>query len=898
MQQTVRTGFCRIMLSGLLVASMACRLMAGWNGAGVTGGTGGTDVNDPANWTGGLINNDYTAITGNAALQLTADHTPTNGLNFGTASSALCDLTLNGTKTLTLNASWLPAYPSTGNVMLASEAVSTLTLGKELTLNLAPSGHRYLIGSGQLVVDSLITGAGGFRITKGTGSAPFLHLRNKANSFTGEPSPIAGLFYFTSVADSGVLSALGAGSSLYCQTCSFIYNGTRDCSSNRKITLLLTPIFRNDSACGSLSLTGKLACGNNKGQHNMGFSGISSGTNLLEGCLANYSGTYLTKLTKYHSGTWRLTGTNTFTGWAGNDDISVLGGTLIADYTGDSSGAGSNRVFVAGRSLLLNNGELNFRGKAGTGNTTFQEMGVCTVEDYSASTLVVDANGGDGTTVELASFESVNTSSLLLIDLKGNAKLRTASAIPTSGATVRLVNGVLMNNNGADALFLIRDPDGRIGFPAQAADLSIVRHTNTLALTESNAATYAGDHLSLAADVTRTANLSFSTLVIDARANAVTLDMGGKSIQTSDSSKGRGIVAYGSHPVAVTNGTHGAQISSYLFNYGTGKFIWDIVNSKVYTVGGTGLVELRQTFSAYLTVMGATARLATNMIYTGGTVRIMGDGVVELGADLNGEAPGDYTGALGSSAGGIIFNNGGSLGGGGFSAYGRDRTVNLGGAGAKLTWGITAAFISDGKPFVLSSPYADATLIFENPLDLYTFAREFRVRNGSAAVDARLTGRISSGYVAGSLVKSGDGTLELTGAQAYRGNVSVIGGGLRLGADDVYAGGTNALVLSGATLDAGTNRNAFATLEILADSVIAVGDGTAELAFADSTGLAWDGTLTISGTLGANTLRFGTDGTGLTPAQIAAMTNRGCNVRIDAQGYLHRIPPGTLISVR
>ena len=245
-----------------------------------------------------------------------------------------------------------------------------------------------------------------------------------------------------------------------------------------------------------------------------------------------------------------------------------------------------------------------------------------------------------------------------------------------------------------------------------------------------------------------------------------------------------------------------------------------------------------------------------------------------------------------------MFNYSASFGGGGFSAYGRDRTVNLGGAGAKLTWGITTAFISDGKPFVLSSPYANATLIFENPLDLYNAAREFRVRNGSAAVDARLTGRISSDYVGGSLVKSGDGTLELTGAQAYRGNVSVIDGGLRLGANNVYAGGTNALVLCNATLDAGTNRNAFATLEIFADSVIAAGDGTAELSFADSTGLDWDGTLTVSGTLGANTLRFGTDGTGLTPAQIAAMTNRGCKVRIDAQGYLHRIPPGTLLSVR
>ena len=300
MQQKVRTGVCRIMLSGLLVASMACRLMAGWNGAGVTGGTGGTDVNDPANWTGGIINNDYTAITGNASLQLTADHIPTNGLNFGTASSVLCDLTLNGTKTLTLNASSLPAY-SGSHMQLPSNAFSTVTLGKDLTLNLAPSGNRYLIGSGQLVIDSLITGVGGFRTTTATGSAIALHLKNKANSFTGEASPIAGLIYFASVADSGVPSSLGAGISLSCQSCKFIYNGTRDCASNRKITLVTLSTLRNDSACGSLNLSGKLTISNK----NLTFilAGLSSGTNLITECLANYSGTLLTKLKKSDSGT-------------------------------------------------------------------------------------------------------------------------------------------------------------------------------------------------------------------------------------------------------------------------------------------------------------------------------------------------------------------------------------------------------------------------------------------------------------------------------------------------------------------------------------------------------------------------------------------------------------------
>ncbi|MFA7174896.1 MAG: hypothetical protein WC340_16090, partial [Kiritimatiellia bacterium] len=322
MKQNIEMKFSRIMLSGLLAASIVGQVLAGWNGAGVPGGTGGADINGPANWAGGIIDNDYTGITGNAALQLTADHTPTNGLSFGTAAGVLCDLTLNGTNTLTLDTSGLPAY-SDSHVLLPSNALSTVTLSKDLTLNLAPSGNRYLIGAGQLVVDSLITGPGGFRITAKTGKALSLYLRNDANNFTGESSPIAGSVYFTSIADSGVPSALGAGSSLLCQACKYIYTGTRDCSSNRRIWLYITPKLQNDSATGSLSLTGQLRFTSKNTTVLLG--GISSGTSLLEGNLANHASA-LTKLNKTDSGVWRLTGMNTFTGWAGNDDISVSGG--------------------------------------------------------------------------------------------------------------------------------------------------------------------------------------------------------------------------------------------------------------------------------------------------------------------------------------------------------------------------------------------------------------------------------------------------------------------------------------------------------------------------------------------------------------------------------------------
>jgi len=222
--------------------------------------------------------------------------------------------------------------------------------------------------------------------------------------------------------------------------------------------------------------------------------------------------------------------------------------------------------------------------------------------------------------------------------------------------------------------------------------------------------------------------------------------------------------------------------------------------------------------------------------------------------------------------------------------------LNLGGATGTVTWA-SGGFISEGKTLILSSPYANATLVFENPIALQARVREIREQNGSAAVDARLTGKIS-GYSVAGLVKSGEGTLELTAQQDYRGTVSVIGGGLRLGADNVYAGGTNALALSGATLDAGTSRNAFDTLDILTGSTIALGTGAAALSFADCRDMKWTGSLTLSGKLGPTTLRFGTDKNGLTAAQSASISMSGGSRYLDDLGYLRQVPRGSLISVK
>ncbi len=882
-------------LFSLWAGGAAMSASAAWNGAGTAGGdAAATNINDTANWSGGVIDNSFVTIVSNVDLTLTANHTTTNGLNLVDPDKILRHITFSGTNTLTLDGvvpgiSYTSSY--TRMLFLPSNTASTVTFKKGLKLSL-PAGDRYFTGHGLLFVDAQIIGAGAFHSSFRGGHQPWTYLRNDTNTFTGRIDGDAGNLHFTSVADKGKPSAFGAGTSISVNNYTIIYVGARDSFSNRDLSLLNGGCtIRNDSACGGLCLTGSVYIGQWVNT-DLFLDGISAGESLLSGTLKDYgydtasAKNLYTKLDKRHSGTWRLTGKNTFTGLpTSTTHIGLAGGTLIADYTNDVAGAGSNRVFAAGRNATFTDAKLVIRGKTGAGNTTWQSFGTNTVTDSTMNALLIDGNGGDGTAVVWDTLVMSGGVGLLRIEKIGNASLAVTNAFSASSGTVRPVNGVLMAASGTRSDLLVKDPDGRVGFATQNAALEIVRNPGTVGLTADNGTV--SDHAVLSSSLTRTAHLAVSTLTIDATANDVTLDMAGRNFQTNGNAVGRGVAVYGGHAVAVQGGAHGAQGSTFIFNYGTSKLTWALTNgSCAYVCAGPGLTEFTQGLAQNLYIAEGTARLTATRNYTEGLVYLFGDGVLEIGADLNGATAGDFTRTNGANTGQIQF-----AAGGGFSAYGADRTVNIGGLSATFNWQ------QDGKPLIFGSPSADATLIFENPISLASRNREIRVQNGSAAIDARLTGKIIGSAAAG-VNKTGAGTLELAGRQDYRGTVSVIGGGLRLGADDVFAGGTNALVLSGATLDAGTGRNAFDTLELLSDGVIAAGNGSASLSFSDCSAKTWTGRLSITGKLGPATLRFGTDGNGLTAAQLATITCRGFSVRLDAQGYLLQNPPGTLISVR
>lgn len=146
------------------------------------------------------------------------------------------------------------------------------------------------------------------------------------------------------------------------------------------------------------------------------------------------------------------------------------------------------------------------------------------------------------------------------------------------------------------------------------------------------------------------------------------------------------------------------------------------------------------------------------------------------------------------------------------------------------------------------------------------------------------------------IIKTGDGTLSLSGVNTHTGRITITSGTLALRADNTLNADCS-IVLNGGALDMGSFSNSLNTLTLSGKSTLALGSG--KLAFADSSGLAWGtNTLTLTGTLGPKTLRFGTIGTALTSGQLSAITLDGGSVRIKSDGYLAPGLKGTLIRLQ
>jgi len=226
------------------------------------------------------------------------------------------------------------------------------------------------------------------------------------------------------------------------------------------------------------------------------------------------------------------------------------------------------------------------------------------------------------------------------------------------------------------------------------------------------------------------------------------------------------------------------------------------------TKTGAGLLALAgsNSYTGVTTLSAGVLRLDSSDALPGGTGSSGGVSALTFNGGVLGLASGDFNRSL-ARAGTVSAAN--FTGAGGWAAYGADRVVNLGGSGASITWATSNTGLN-GKTLILSDSTATHMVDFQNPLDLGNAMRTVQVNDGTAAIDAKLSGNLSG--AGGGLTKTGAGALTLSGSNSYTGATNVSSGTLLVSGS--LMGTTSVSVSSGAELKVNGLINTLSTTTI------------------------------------------------------------------------------------
>lgn len=326
------------------------------------------------------------------------------------------------------------AITSSGGVLYANSA--------QLTLNgtLAINGGITFRGSSNIVVNSVITGTGGISRTD-----PGAVVLNQANTFSGNVAISDGTFRFSTMADKGLNSPLGTGTTITMgQNSTTVgrieYVGTTDASSNRDFVLNNTTTsgtgfgrIINSTSGTTLRLSGTVRSNSSTASHAASLNLTGAGNGIMSGVIGGTvaSGTTPTALalTKDGAGTWALSAANIYQG-----TTTVSAGTLLAmNTTGSATGTGN--VVTSGSAAL-----------GGTGIVTAAAGGSITIANGTRLQVGTSHNVSAGAAAGLGYTAAPSTLTLgsaanVAISLAGTTQfdLFGASDGVTAGSSDRLV---------------------------------------------------------------------------------------------------------------------------------------------------------------------------------------------------------------------------------------------------------------------------------------------------------------------------------------------------------------------------------------------------------------------------------------------------------------------------
>lgn len=543
----------------------------------------------------------------------------------------------------------------------------------------------------------------------------------------------------------------------------------------------------------------------------------------------------LTAAANLRAGTLVLSGANAFSGAINGGDtpqslVGGFGGTIVLDYTGGNAVLTNGTSLSPGRAA---NGNLVVKGNT-TGSTS---VTLSSTQRFALgyTTITVDKNGGDGTTLVLGrtwqAWNSSGSGRMAHFDLSSGGQAQIASPGTFTGGGYRVDRGIIADTSAARrSVATVKGTDGKTYFATLDGSGFVVAQTTLTTLPSGSGAAGFSSNLAISNSTTRTANLDFLTIRIEGASANQTLNMGGFALNG-----GGAILMDGAENFTITNYSN-LTPSSGVIVMGSGKLTLGGTRSSAndFDKFGPGLLEVTGNHSGSTGatfVWGGTYRASSANGLTAGNLT-MADAVLEVGYN--------FTRALGTGSGQVQGRRDDSGAGDntlaasfGFSAYGGDRTVNLGGSGSTVTFGTGGFVASRDAKFLLSSTTSDSMVDFQNAINLTNDIQTIEVRNGSAAVDARLSGVISSSSSAGGLVKTGTGVLELTANNNYTGATVIAAGTVKLaGASGALSSTASVNVNSGATLLVGgsaSNRVNDSATVTLSGGTIARESGVSEV---------------------------------------------------------------------
>ncbi len=696
--------------------------------------------------------------TGVGTLKLTGTNDYSGGtvLNGGTVvvtsnaalGAATTAITVSGSSTLNSAAAASEDY---------TRAIS-LGIGSTLTINNNTTGTTASFSGA-------ITGSGNITVGSGAGTNT-VDFSNTGNNFTGDLSLAATpnsvlRVNFASIGDAGAISLGKNGYTRHVQ-----YTGSSNLVlDNRRLDLSSSFSGVGDGFGNPINMFANIGSGTVTLNANMTvaagktgtffFGGTNTGDNTFAGIIPNSAGGTLTIAT-YGTGKWIFTKDNTY---AGN---AIAGGGILS--VGKIANAGVDQPLGLGSTIQLgyraSSGTLEFTGSSS--NTTDKQVQIGDTATNQGGTGGIINNGSGTLTFSAAAFNNA---------LAGVTVSRTLT-LGGSNTGANEIQGVIQNNNST---------------------------TGPVALTKSGSGTWV---LSGANTYTGLTTVSAGTLVLGHATNTL-LDTGAVSVNGANA-----VLSLGSNDdtvgaVTLTNGSitgtggtltatsYAVQSGAISANLGASAATLTKTTTGVVTLSGNNAYTGITTISAGVLRLDSANALPGGIGATGGTSALTFNtgGVLGLGA-------GNFTRPL-AAAGTVTAVN--FTGDGGWAAYGADRFVNLNNDSHQIVWA-TANTGLNARTLYLGAADATHTLDFQNPLDLGTGTRTVQVADGTAAVDAKLSG-ILSGGTNGALTKTGSGTLQLTAANSYTGTTTVSAGTLMLsGSSGVIASTSRVAINAGATL--------------------------------------------------------------------------------------------------